>query len=127
MLDLSSLTPRQHNKLIDLGLSDPMELSQADLTRPFVYERQFGVFFVPPGYHSNSMSFLLALQHGCESGPDVAEQLGLSFSSGTADHWLQHSPGAAMRSSVGKRVLVATGRGLTPLERRLFGDFTTAF
>ena len=55
-------------------MSDPVPLSIADLTRPFVYERQYGVIYVPGGYHPSAMSFLLALQLGCEDGIDAAEE-----------------------------------------------------
>jgi len=122
MKNFPELTQHQWNKFCDFCMSEPVPLGQADLTRPFVYERQYGVFYVPGGKHPSVMSFLLALQHGCEDGIDVAENLKLEYSSGTADYWLENTPGAAFRSSVGKRIQVATGRGLTDQERRLFGD-----
>lgn len=106
-----------------VGLELPRPLAEADLSRPFVYERRFGVFYVPGGQHSGAMSYLLALQHDCKDGVQVAEKLKLTYSSGTAEYWLEHTPGAAFKSSVGTRVQVATGRGLTAQERRLFGDF----
>ena len=68
------------------------------------------------------MSFLLAFQLGCEDGIDAAEKLNVTYSSGTADYWLENTPGAAFKSSVGKRIQVATGRGLTVQERRMFGE-----
>lgn len=108
-------------------MSEPVALGQADLTRPFVYERKHGVFYVPGGMHPGAMSFLLALQHGLPSGVAVAESLGLRYSSGTAEHWLEHTPGAAFRSSVGKHIQIATGRDLTALERRLFANAQRIF
>lgn len=127
MLDISPFTEKQWWRMCDVGLHLPTPLAEADLSRPFVYERRYGVFYVPGGHHPGAMSFLLALQHGCDSGMDVAEKLKLEYSSGTADYWLEHTPGAAFRSSVGKRIQVATGRGLTVQERRLFGDFDCVF
>lgn len=127
MRDISPFTEQQWWKMCGVGLDLPVSLHQADLARPFVYERRYGVFYVPGGHHPSAMSYLLALQHGCEDGIEVAAKLKLEYSGGTADHWLEHTPGAAFKSSVGKRIQVATGRGLTILERRLFGDFDCVF
>ena len=117
------LTPGQWNCFCSCNISIPVRLGEADLRVPFVYERQFGVFYVPSGYHQSAMSFLLAIQNGCDNGIQVGEKLGLNFSGGTADYWLENTPGAAFRSSVGKSILVGSTRGLTIQERRLFGNF----
>ena len=119
-LDLSN---RQWNKFYEFGMSEPVRLGVADLSKPFVYERAHGVFYVPAGMHPSSMSLLLAFQQGCADGVSVAEKLGLRYSSGTSEYWLKHTPGAAFRSSVSKRISVATKHGLTRQERKLFGEF----
>lgn len=127
MKNFANLNQHQWNQFCDFCMSEPIPLAQADLSRPFVYERQYGVFYVPWNYHPSVMSFLLAMQFGCEDGIDVAEKLKLNYSSGTADYWLENTPGAAFRSSVGKNIQVATGKGLTIQERRLFGNYTCVF
>ncbi len=124
---VESLSPRQWGLFCDMGMSEPLPLAEADLARPFVYERKHGVFYVPGGMHPGAMSFLLALQHGAPTGVDVARVLGLRYSGGTADHWLEHTPGAAFRSSVGNHIQIATGRDLTVLERRLFANAQHVF
>jgi hypothetical protein len=83
--------------------------------------------YCPMGMHQGAMSVLLAFQHGLTCGIDVAEKLGISYSDGTADYWLQHTPGAAFRSSVGRRIQVATLSGLSIKERRAFADVDLAF
>ena len=127
MIPFPELNQRQWNCFCDFHMSKPVPLASADLSRPFVYERQYGLFYVPSGLHQSAMSFLLALQHGLDHGIDVAEKLKLKYSDGTADHWLEHTPGAAFKSSVGKRIQVAKHRGLTIQERRLFGDVDCVF
>jgi len=127
MLDIAPFTDQQWWKMCDAGMSLPVPLNEADLTRPFVYDRAFGVFPVPGGRHQVAMSLLLAWRHGCDGGIEVAEKLAIEFSGETADRWLEGTPGAAFLSSVGKRIQVATGRGLTVQERRLFGDFKRVF
>ena len=121
------LTQHQWNKFCDFNMSQPIPLQEADLTRSFVYERQYGVFYVPGGYHPSAMSFLLALAHGCEDGIEVATKLNLDYSYGTADYWLENTPGAAFKFSVGKTIQVANGKKLTILEKRLFGNYTCVF
>ncbi len=117
----------QWNEFCEFGMSEPVPLALADLSRPFIYERRHGVFYVPSGLHPSAMSFLLALQLGCQHGIDAGAQLGVKYSCGTADYWLEHTEGAAFRSSVGKKIQVASGRKLTVQERRLFGEFACVF
>lgn len=123
------LNQRQWNQFCDAHMSDPVPLQEADLTKPFVYDRKYGVFYVPGGYHQLAMSFLLALDNDCDSGIEVGEKLNLDFSDETSDYWLKHTPGAAFRSSAGwdKKINVATMKGLTFLERRLFQDCNKLF
>lgn len=113
--------------MCDAHMGLPVPLAEADLSRPFVYERRWGVFYVPGGYHPSAMSLLLAFQHGLCCGIDVGEKLKVSCSSGTADYWLEHTPGAAFRSSVGRCVSVGSLKGLTIQERRLFGEVKCVF
>lgn len=122
-----NFTDKMFWKMVDCNMSNPVPLAEADLTKPFVYERRWGVFYVPFGYHAISMSLLLAWQNNCDSPIDVGDLLGLRASDETADHWLEHTEGAAFRSSVGKQIQVATRKGLTVQERRLFGDVACVF
>jgi len=121
-METPEITETMFWKMCDFGMSHPVPLKEADLYQSFIYERRFGVFYVSPGCHQGAMSLLLAWQHECTSGIHVAEKLGLVFSSGTADHWLEHTDGAAFRSSVGKTIQIASFKKLTILERRLFAE-----
>lgn len=107
-------------------MSDPIPLVQADLTKPFIYERQWGVFYTPFGRHQAAMGLLLAWQHDCKRAAHVIEKLGISHDR-AADYWLEHTPGAAFRSSVGKKIQVASIKGLTIQERRMFSPVCCAF
>ena len=120
-------TDKMFWKMCDCRMGNPVPLEQADLTRPFVYERRWGVFYVPSGYHPISMSLLLAWQNDCDYPADVADKLGLELSDETSDHWLQHTAGAAFRSSVGKKIQVASLGKLTIQEKRMFGEVCCVF
>lgn len=118
----AGITDKMWWKMCDFHMALPVPLKEADLTQPFVYERKWGVFYVPMGMHPGAMSLLLAFQHGLTSGIKVADKLGLAYSDGTADYWLEHTPGAAFRSSVGDKIQTGRFDGLNVREHRLFGD-----
>lgn len=122
-----TLTQRQFNAACDLGMSEPVPLAQADLQKPFVYDRSIGVIYVPMGYHEGVMGLLQAIQMGLPDRIEAAEKLGVRDLGDVADHWLERTPGAAFRSSVSRKIKVGTGKGLTPLERRSFGEFDALF
>lgn len=63
MLDTSPFTDEQWWAMCDAHMSLPVPLAKADLTKPFVYERRFGLFYVPFGFHHRAMSLLLAFQY----------------------------------------------------------------
>lgn len=121
------LTEDQFWAVCSDNMSDPLSLGKADLSKPFIYERRFGVFYVPPVHHPNGMSLLLAFQHGLHNGAAVGEKLRIQYSAGTADEWLRTTPGACFRSSVGKRVQAGAPDALTVIERRLFGEIQYIF
>lgn len=114
-------------RMCDCHMSNPVPLESADLSRPFVYERRWGVFYVPGGYHRIAMTLLLAWQNECDCPVDVADKLGLDLSYETSDYWLQHTAGGAFRSSVGAKIQVGDTSKLTIQERRLFGDVSCVF
>ena len=120
-------TMRQFWKMCDAHMSDPVPLGKADLSKPFVYDRAYGLFYVPFGMHQTAMSLLLAFHHGCHDGIDVSYKLGLRYSEGTADAFLETLPGTAFMSSQknrkGERIILAGRRGnLSPLELRFFDN-----
>ncbi|GBG14449.1 uncharacterized protein NMK_2048 [Novimethylophilus kurashikiensis] len=120
-LELVMLTEKQELALDACHASQPICLVDADITKPFVYDRWYGFFYVPPGYHQLSMATLLAFHHGEHRAVEAAKKLGLAFSGGAAEHWLKTIPGAAFKSSQGRLIAVGTFRNLSPLERRVFG------
>lgn len=123
------LTRRMLAKVQSHGATGPFPLGSADLTQPFVYERRFGVFYVPFGYHQSFMALLLAFQHNSTDAFAVGKKLGLSsYGSGDiADYWFRTTPGAAFRSSVGDHIQVWTLTGMTVFERTVFGSAIRLF
>ncbi|MFN3571627.1 MAG: hypothetical protein ACK4VX_15195 [Polaromonas sp.] len=120
-------TPQQWQALLDAGVKEPQPLHLADLSVPFVYDRAVGVFHCGAGKHRLAMSLLLAYAHGCESGIEVGEQLGLDFPDETADRWLEITPGAAFRSSVGRKIQAGKRSHLTMIEKRWLGEIQYLF
>ncbi len=121
---MSKFTDKQFWAMCDAHMSRPVPLNDADLSRPFVYQRGYGVFYVPGGCHPAAMSLLLAFNHGYLNAIDLASELNLEYSSATADRWLEETPGAAFKSSVGKRIQAGK---LSLSELRAFGEVDFVF
>lgn len=115
------LTEQQWWRISDYA-SQPVPLTEANVSRPFVYSREWGFFYVPMGYHQLAMATLLTFERGRLWVAQEAER-----PDALADNWLEKAPGAAFRSSVSKFVQVGQPRKLTPLERRLFGEIRCPF
>ena len=115
------ITDKMWNAMCVANMSLPLPIDQADFSRPFVYDRSYGVFFVPSGSHQAAMSLLLAWKNQEKNGVRVAEKLGLSYSDGTAYYYLEHIQGTACLSSVGKRICAVKKSNLSELEKEYFG------
>jgi hypothetical protein len=124
---LAGFSDEQWWSMCSAHMGLPQPLHEADLTKPFVYDRRWGVFFVSSGCHQQAMSVLLAFHNGLVKGIDVADRLGLDFSDGTAEYWLEKTPGAAFKSSVGKKVQAGPRGNLTAIERRWLGEIEHVF
>ncbi len=107
-------------------MSDPVPLAKADLSIPFVYDRTYGVFYVPFGYHQAAMATLYAWSIQRDNYTEVAIELDAD-SSDLADAWLDNIEGAAFKSSMGKKIQLGHTSRLTPQERRAFSDVTVVF
>jgi hypothetical protein len=121
------ITNSKWDAMCNANMEEPIPLEQADLTKPFVYDRRYGVFPVPRGSHQIAMSLLLAWEHGLKNGVLVAEKLKLSYSHGTADHFLKHTEGTAFLSSVGKSICAGSKANLNEKEKDYFGRITYLF
>jgi hypothetical protein len=50
--------------MCDQQMSMPVQLIDADLSIPFIYDRRYGVFPVSNGHHQNAMATILAWDNG---------------------------------------------------------------
>lgn len=122
MSSFGGFTEKQWYGMCSCNMSLPVPLHKANITKPFVYDRKFGLFYVPFGYHQSAMSLLLAWQLGLDKGVQVVTKLKIAFSSETADYWLENTPGAAFKSSISYFVQAARPNSLNAIERRIFGE-----
>lgn len=108
--------------MVRYGLSEAHCLRTADLTRPFVYDRYFGFFYVPATKHPAAMSLLLAWHHGCADPFDLPKSVAPSFDSeALADRYLESISGTCYRSSVSKGITYTwTRQSLNVFESDLF-------
>src|SRR3546814_3891647 len=117
-------TDRQWWAMCDVNMSHPNPLHKADLTSTVVYERGFGLCYVPMGCHQSAMALLLAFQHGLYRRMDVVEHLNLNELSDAADYWLEHTPGAESRPSDAQAVQAGQAEILTVIAKILFDSLT---
>src|SRR5882672_2654102 len=64
-VEIKNLTGGLWNRFCDARMSFPVPLHESDLTKPFIYDRAYGVFYVAFGHHQVAMHTLLAI-HGVE-------------------------------------------------------------
>ena len=112
------VTERQWYRMVDNHMGKPVALNRADLTRPFVYERGWGVSYVPCGYHGAAMGLLLAFAHDQLYVQDIFEIIGVVNEQQASDHWMCHALEATFRSSVGQGIEIGDLDGLTVSEKR---------
>lgn len=86
--------------------SQPVNLSTADLERPFLYVRGYGVFCIGMGYHHIMCATIYAWQNGLEFAGDGITELGMSIDD--MAEALTKQEGVAWRSNIGKDVIYAS-------------------
>lgn len=103
-------------------MSQPVPLKKADISKPFIYDRQWGVFYTDFGHHQSAMRLLLTWQHGGLNETEICERINIRYDQ-AADYWLQHTPGAAFLSGApGGKIHVWSFKNLNTSELRLLGD-----
>lgn len=124
---MAEFTRTQWQILLDAGTTEQQQLHLSNLSLPFVYLRPYGVIYCAAGKHRLTMSLLLAFANDFTTAAEVGEHLGLDFPDETADRWLETTPGAAFRSSVGRKVQAGKRSHLTTVEKRWLGDIQYLF
>lgn len=131
MIDIHPFTDEQYYQLCECNCSMPVPLHEADLTKPFVYDRKYGVFYVPSGLHQLTMATLLAFHHGLIKPLHLENKLETKSSrfgiSVAADYWLEHTQGAAFKSSVSPKIQIGRIKNINYFERRFFKDVSIIF
>lgn len=122
-----ALTGVQRCAMSEFSMGDPRPLYLADLTRPFVFDREYGVFYCPAGTHRGAMALLLAWRHGLESGQDVARKFGLNYPDDVADLYLRTTHGTCFKSSTSPHILAGRLGNLSAIEARLLGSVEYLF
>jgi len=121
------MTDRRWWRLCDCHASAPVPLTEADVSKSFVYSRRWGFLYVGFGHHQMTMATLLAFEQDHLSPLDILGVESLNKTADLAEQWLRTAPGAAYRSGVAKCVLVGNPEHLTDEERALFSPFLCPF
>lgn len=108
--------------MCDAHMSQPVKLRDADITKPFIYDRRWGLFYVPFGYHEFAMGTLYSINNGETNRIDMAEKIGRPYELSTlADLWLEEH-GTAYMSGVAKIITAWSFENLNRQEHDVFGD-----
>ncbi len=114
MRDISPFTQDQWCQMVSSQMSMPVPLYEADLDKPFVYDRKWGVFYVTCGYHWMAMGTLLAFRNGYDDPFDYGRFLGLSGYNSLhelADKWILETEGTCFASSMDEETITVGKRG----------------
>ena len=112
---------------MDYHASQPVILEQANLRNPFVYDREYGLFYVPYARHVSVMATLYAFHRGFADYADLAEYLGIGYNTGLSDRFLKEIEGTCYRSSQSIRPVAGKFYNLNDYEREIFGDVAYLF
>jgi len=114
-------------RLCDFNASKPIPLNEADITKPFIYCRRYGLFYVGFGNHQLFMSWLYSVdQVGLDAAGDYQYDGDYDFYD-LADKFLVEYDGACMQSSVGinsglRTILCDRIDNMNPTELKIFGS-----
>lgn len=96
---------KYYHLMIDNCMDEPVLLQKADLRKPFVYDREYGVFEVQSGFHVMAMCIILAWRRGLDSHLELCID-GIKDHDWDAysEYYLEHYDGSCYKSSMGKIV-----------------------
>lgn len=117
------LTDQHWYRMVDNHMGRPVPLHRADLTRSFIYDRTWGVFYCGGGSHPTALALLLAFHMGSLEPVDTAEELGVEYSAGAADYLLKNYPGTCYHSTVDAKIIAGRRGSLNPMELRLLAYY----
>ena len=112
--------------MCDAGMSLPVPLRKADLSKEFVYDRRYGVFHCDFGKHQSVMALLLAWDHGVHNYLRIdykslnIGEFGKSDACSYADYYLENTKGTCFLSSQSETIKVGRKCNLNGLELDYF-------
>lgn len=125
---MKELTSAQERWAFSANMEGPFELNAQAISHGFVYDREYGLFYVSFGHHPIAMANILAWHEGFDNAAqayqseDLKQKMNCSRidSQKMAEYWIENYPGAAFLSSVAKKIIVHDFNLLTPQEAALF-------
>ena len=119
------VTDRQWHAMCGAGLGRPLSLQEADLDRPYCYDREYGFFGVEPAKHWSAQAFLYSLHCG-QDGTDwfeFGDKLFPGNLQAVGGLYMAQVPGTAYMSSIYTARPTSGFEGsLRPFELRWFND-----
>lgn len=125
---MKQLSSAQERWAFSANMDGPFELTEEAITHGFVYDREYGLFYVSFGHHPLAMANILAWHEGFDNAAQAYQSTALKEKLKTnridsqkmAEYWIENYPGAAFLSSVAKKIVVNDFSLLTAQEAALF-------
>lgn len=136
MKNINDIDDEMICEMHDTYMKKPVSIDLADLTKPFIYDRDWGVFYIVPGQHQMCMSILYSWRFGHSSvrsmirnDPEFKARVKAnSYSSNSkysfiADLYLLELEGTVISSSVTDFVQIGKLKNLNQKEKTIFSNF----
>jgi len=125
---MKTLTEAQDRWAFSANMDGPHELVSHAVTKSFVYDREYGLFYVSFGHHSIAMANILAWHEGFDNAAQAYQSESLKEkmncsrmdSQKMAEYWIENYAGAAFRSSVARKIVVNDFNCLNEAEKVMF-------
>jgi hypothetical protein len=124
-LDFKCLPIRIQNVFDDNDIEYPVALAEHDLTGCWIYDREYGVFEVPIGYHECVMAYMYAWKKGYQDPFDIPDlkSVTINYLAAAAEEFLS-LPGTAYMSGAWYKSEIRAGKrgNLNRNELNYFGE-----
>lgn len=122
---MDEFTKEQEESMFNVCMWKPVPLAGFSCEL-WVYDRKWGIFQVPSGYHNAAMATLAAFREGKSNYIELFQRWN-DGSQDVAERYLLSTPGTCYKSSVSSRIIAGKRENLNSAERMAFRHFNIMY